>query len=87
VLLFFLAISALQIVTPTVVTVDTTNTTDIVFLKATRMAVNGTIAPELFNLTDEENIGRPVSALSALPYVWGQRDANLAGTPPGFNGT
>jgi hypothetical protein len=87
VLFFFLAVSALQIVTPTVITVDTTNTTNTVFLKAKRMALDSTIAPALFNFTDETSIGRAISALSSLPYVWGQRNTSVAGAPPGFNGT
>lgn len=87
VLVFFLAISALQIVTPTVITVDTTNATNTRFLNAKRMALDDAIAPALFNFTGETSIGRAISALSSLPYVWGQRNTSVAGAPPGFNGT
>jgi hypothetical protein len=87
VLLFFLAVSALQIVTPTVITVDTTNTTDTVLLRAKRMTVDSAIGPALSRITAENGPGGAIGAISAFPYVWGQRNTSGTGSPPGYNGT
>jgi len=87
VLVLFLAVSALQIVTPTVITVDTTNTTESLPLRAKRMTGDAAIASALFNLTAQTTTGRAISAISVLPYVWGQRNTGGTGAPPGYNGT
>lgn len=87
VLLFFSAISTLQLVSPTAIGVDTTNSTTTVSLDANRMAINNASIPALFNISEHVTINsRVLTALGSLPYVWEQRNSSV-GAPPGFNGT
>lgn len=86
---FFLAISSLQIVTPTAMTVETTNRTVYTASTVSLLLADDATVSAMFNFTPEglDKIGRVGSAYGSLPYVWTQRDRGIVGAPPGFNGT
>lgn len=87
-LFFFLAISILQLVTPSVLGVDTTITNvNVPGLAALHQTAVGDLdVPSVFNFSDVGLGSRIFTSMDALPYVWQQRNSTV-GAPPGFNGT